>query len=133
VPRSLLVIVALASVALGVSGCSSAEPTATRLSLVSDRGLVDAEVSFSGPVARGDNELVVELTPRAGDDEARLLAVDATMAAHAHVAHAGHIDDAGAAFHVQELDLFMTGRWQVELSLSLSDAEDTLSFPVDVP
>lgn len=116
-----------------VWGCSSSEPAATHLSLVSDGGLLNAEVSFVKPIARGENELLVELTPREPGGEGRLLAVDATMAAHAHVAHAEQIDETDAVFHAQKLDLFMTGRWQLELSLALSGTEDTLSFPVDVP
>ena len=119
--------------ALLVAGCSSPEPAATKLSLVSDAGLVTAEVRFTAPVARGDNELVVQLQPRESEGEPRLVAVDATMAAHAHVAHAERIEDEGDAFHVRELDLFMTGRWQVELTLTLQGTEDALSFPVDVP
>ncbi len=119
--------------ALAAAGCSSPEPTAERLSLVSDRGLLAADVSFAAPVARGNNELWVALTPLESEGEARLLAVDATMAAHAHVAHAEHIASVGSTFEVQGLDLFMSGRWQLELSLRISDADDTLSFPVDVP
>lgn len=123
----------IALAAFAALACSSPPRAATELTLVSDAGLLAADVSFAGPVARGRNELRIELTPRGGDGDARLLAVDATMAAHAHVAHAEHIDDAGSTFHVQDLDLFMTGRWQIELSLSLGERADALSFPVDVP
>jgi hypothetical protein len=123
----------LLALSLSTFGCSSAEPAETRLSLVSEQGLLDAEVRFVGPVERGENQLVIQLTPRAREGEARLLAVDATMAAHSHVAHAEQIDPTNSGFRVQKLDLFMTGRWQVELSLALSDSQDALSFPVDVP
>jgi hypothetical protein len=114
-------------------GCSEPEPPGTELSMVSEQGLLDAEVRFSSPIARGENQLFVQLTPHERDGQPRLLAVDATMAAHSHVSHAERIDETDEGFLVQELDLFMTGRWQLSLSLSLADREDTLSFPVDVP
>jgi hypothetical protein len=114
-------------------GCSSPEPADTQLSLLSEQGLLDAEVQFVGPVERGENQLFIQLTPHEHEGEARLLAVDATMAAHAHVTQAPQIDETDAGFRVRRLDLYMSGRWQIELSLALADSQDSLSFPVDVP
>jgi hypothetical protein len=127
------VLRSLLALSLAALGCSSPEPAETRLSLVSEQGLLDADVRFVRPVERGENELFVQLTPHDGEGDPQLLAVDATMAAHAHVARPPHIAQASNGFHVQGLELFMTGRWQIELSLALSDHHDTLSFPVDVP
>jgi hypothetical protein len=114
-------------------GCSAPAPAATSVSLVSERGLLDADVTVSTPVARGDNELFVQLRPHAADGPVRLLAVDATMAAHAHEAHAEAIDEADAGFYAKKLDLFMTGRWLVTLELSFADEPDSVSLPIDVP
>jgi len=94
---------------------------------------LDADVRFAGPVERGDNELFVELRPLASAGEAELLAVDASMAAHAHEAHAESIAATDAGFRVDNLDLFMTGRWQLELSVAVAGQVDSVSLPVDVP
>ena len=117
-------------------GCSAPAPAETTVSLVSERSLLDADISVSTPVARGNNELFVQLRPHAlasTDGPVRLLAVDATMAAHAHEAHAEAIDEADAGFYAKKLDLFMTGRWLVTLELAFGDEPDSVSLPIDVP
>ena len=121
------------SVAASLVACSAPAPAATTLTLVSERGLVDADIRLGAPVERGDNELFVTFRPRATAIEAQLVAVDATMAAHAHAAHAATIDAVGGGFHAGQLDLFMTGRWLVTLTLSLGEQLDSVSVPVDVP
>ena len=128
---AFLALVVVASWAL--FGCSGPAPAQTTVSLVSERGLLDADISVSTPVARGNNELFVQLHPHAADGSARLLAVDATMAAHAHEAHAEAIDEADAGFYAKKLDLFMTGRWLVTLELAFGDEPDSVSLPIDVP
>jgi hypothetical protein len=127
--RSLTLLLAVTALA----GCSAPAPAETTVSLISERGLLDADVTIVTPVARGDNQLFVRLRPHAAPGEARLLAVDATMAAHAHEAHAGAIDETDSGFVATELDLFMTGRWLLTLELSLADEADRVSLPVDVP
>jgi len=103
------------------------------VSLVSERGLVEADVRIASPVVRGDNEVFVELRPHEAKGEPRLLAVDATMAAHGHEAHAEEIERSADGYRAGPLTLFMTGRWLVELQLSLGDETDSVSLPVDVP
>lgn len=127
--RSLALLLAVTALV----GCSAPTPAETSVSLVSERGLVDADVTIVTPVARGKNQLFVQLRPHAAAGEARLLAVGATMAAHAHEAHAEAIDETDAGFVATDLDLFMTGRWLVTLELSLADEPDQVSLPVDVP
>jgi hypothetical protein len=116
-------------------GCSAPAPVETTVSLVSERGLLDADIRVSTPVARGNNELFVQLRPHAAaaDGSARLLAVDATMAAHTHEAHAEAIDETNSGFYAKKLDLFMTGRWLVTLELAFVDEPDKVSLPIDVP
>jgi hypothetical protein len=123
----------LAAVAVALAGCSAPAPADTSVSLVSERGLLDADVRISTPVARGDNELFVELRPHAGVGAPLLLAVDASMAAHGHEAHAELIDVTATGFHATKLDLFMTGRWLLTLELALADEPDSVSLPIDVP
>jgi hypothetical protein len=131
VHRSIHWLLLASSAAL--AGCSSPAPAETSLSLVSDAGLLDADVRVVTPVERGNNELFVQLRPRSSDGMAQLLAVDASMPAHGHEAHASNIDEAGTTFHASGLNLFMTGRWLVTLQLSLADEPDSVSLPLDVP
>ena len=127
--RSLVLLLATTALA----GCSAPDPAETSVSLVSERGLVDADVTIVTPVARGKNQLIVQLRPHEAAGVARLLAVDATMAAHAHEAHAEAIDETDAGFVATDLDLFMTGRWLLTLELSVADEPDRVSLPIDVP
>jgi len=122
----------LAAAALA-AGCSAPAPAATSVSLVSERGLLDVDASFDGPVVRGDNQLLVALRARSEPGDASLLAVDASMPAHGHEAHAQSIAPGDDGFHVSGLNLFMTGRWELSLSLALGDQTDSVSLPVDVP
>jgi len=121
------------AVTAALVGCSAPAPAETTVSLVSERELVDADVRITTPVQRGNNELFVTLHPHGREGEARLLAVDATMAAHAHAAQAELIDETPTGFRAAQLDLFMTGRWLVTLELSLGDEPDSASLAIDVP
>jgi hypothetical protein len=120
-------------ICLLLASCAEPAPAETLLDLISDAGLLEAHVHFAGPVERGDNELLVELTPTSGAGEPRLLAVSAVMPVHAHEARAGRIERTALGFRASELNLFMTGRWQVELTLELAGSGDSVSLPVDVP
>jgi hypothetical protein len=108
-------------------------PTRTSADLVSDAGLVEAHVQFVRPVERGDNALLVELTATQGLDTPRLVSVDAVMPAHTHAAHAGSIELSEGGFLARQLNLYMTGRWQLSLGLELAEARDSVSLAVDVP
>jgi len=115
-----------------VCACSAPEPAPVSVQLVSDSGRVTADVEIVTPVVRGSNELFVELAPRDGADAA-LVAVDAAMVTHGHRAHAARVEQEDGVFHVEALDLFMTGRWLIELTLEVEGEVDHASLPVDVP
>jgi hypothetical protein len=117
----------------GLAGCSAPAAADTTLSVVSEHGLLEADVRVSTPVQRGNNELFVTLRPHAGGGAPSLLAVDASMPAHAHEAHAELIDETDVGFHASQLDLFMTGRWLLTLELSLDGEPDRATLPIDVP
>lgn len=119
--------------ALLLAACSEPAPADVSASLVSDHGLVDADVRVVAPVERGPNQLFVELRPRSGEGEAALLGVRAVMAAHGHEARAENVERVGSQFHAEKLELFMSGRWLVELELALDEQLDSASLPVDVP
>ncbi len=119
---------------LMATGCSSPAPADGSLDALSDAGSVEVQVQFDGPVRRGQNALSVRLSTRdAAQVPPLLAAVDALMPAHGHEAHAQQIVELDDVFHATELDLFMTGRWQIELELSSGEVLDRVSFPVDVP
>jgi hypothetical protein len=115
-----------------VLGCSAPAPAETSVTLSSESGLIEATIHFEAPVQRGDNTLVVELAAPAGG-EPQLGAVNAFMVAHNHQSHAGSIRETSLGFEASQLDLFMTGRWQLELELRLAGQSDLVSMPVDVP
>lgn len=118
---------------LATSSCAGPTPAASSVERVSERGLITARVDFDGPIERGDNELLVELRALEGSARPRLLDVDAFMVAHTHRAQPAEIVATDRGFRVERLNLFMTGRWQLELGLELDAAADSVSLPVDVP
>jgi hypothetical protein len=130
---SLRLSCAKAALLLAVTACGEPAPASTSVDLVSEAGLVAAHVQFVGPVERGDNALLVELTARQGEGTPRLLAVDAVMPAHTHEAHAASIEASELGFRASKLNLYMTGRWHLELALELAQTRDSVSLPVDVP
>jgi hypothetical protein len=123
---------ALLAACVLVLGCGSPPAAPASVTLRSERGLVEASIGFDGPVRRGDNKVIAELWAPAGG-EPRLAAVNAYMVAHNHQAQAASIRSTDVGFEASDLDLFMTGRWQLELELTLDDQSDRISMPVDVP
>jgi hypothetical protein len=118
---------------LVLAACSSPAPAELSHSLVSDQGLLDVDIRIVAPVQRGDNELFVDVRPHAASGEAFLLGVRASMAAHGHAAREARLDRDAHGYHVSGLDLFMSGRWQLELALALDEQSDAVGLPVDVP
>lgn len=133
---------ALAPIILGsalLAGCVGAPDDAAQLSgdhaltQRSQHGLVEATVALGGSaIARGVNDFSITL--RADDSSAQpsLKSVDATMAVHGHRADAESIVSDGETFHA-DLDLFMSGRWQVSLGVELDASSDVVEFALDVP
>lgn len=122
---------AFAAVTLACGAAPSSEGTITA---TSQGGLVQAHIEFEGAVRRGDNALLVDfvaLAPAAAT--VKLVAIEALMPAHGHRASADRISLDAPPFRASGLNLFMTGRWQVELALRVDEAKDFVSFPVDVP
>lgn len=115
-----------------LTACSSPEPAPLSVEVLSDAGWVQVDVEVVSPVVRGNNELFVTLQPRE-HTAADLVSVEAAMVAHGHHSRAARIERDAAGFHVTELELFMTGRWLLELELSVDGQPDRASLPVDVP
>jgi hypothetical protein len=134
----------LASLALAVLGsallsaCVGAPDDVAQLSgdraLVqrSQQGLVEATVALDGSeLARGVNDFSITLRAD-GSTLPTLKSVDATMAVHGHRADATDIVSDGEAFHT-DLDLYMSGRWQIALGVELDASSDVVEFALDVP
>lgn len=129
---------------LTLSGCVAAPSDTAHLDLesplsqASDQGLVEATVALeTADLSRGPNDFLVTL--RAGADSSAdsaptLISVAAVMAAHGHHASAPRIVAEGEGkFHIEQLDLFMSGRWQVSLGVELDSRSDAVDFALDVP
>lgn len=99
----------------------------------SQNGLVEATVALGeGELARGVNDFSITLHADQSAAVPTLKSVGATMAAHGHRADAPSIDQEGEAFRA-DLDLYMSGRWQVELGVELDASSDLVEFALDVP
>jgi len=99
----------------------------------SEHGLVEATVALDGAaLARGPNDFSTTLRADQSSAPAVLKSAAASMAVHGHHASASHIDSDGEQFHF-DLDLFMSGRWQVELGVELDSESDVVEFALDVP
>lgn len=134
--------VSLAAITLSslLAACVASPDDAARLSAEhpldqrSSHGLVEATVSLDGPeLNRGPNDLSVALRAAEGAAQARLVSVEAAMAAHGHRASPTEIVSDGEAFHVVGLDLFMSGRWQISLGVEVDASSDLVEFALDVP
>jgi len=104
------------------------------LSQRSEHGLVEAVVSLSSPeISRGPNDFSITLRPLEGSLSPVLTSVDASMAAHGHRASTSAIERDGQTFRVLDLDLFMSGVWQVSLGVEQGESADLVQFSLDVP
>jgi hypothetical protein len=100
----------------------------------SQHGLVEATVALESPeIARGANDFSIALRAAEGSASPTLVSVEASMAAHGHRASAARIVSEGDAFQAVDLDLFMSGRWQIALGVELETSSDLVEFALDVP
>jgi len=137
-PRFLRLCCLLISLAAPAACSSASEPTTVfapgePLSVRSQAALVDATITLQEPsLERGVHNFMVELRAAKQGPEPTLLSAEATMAAHGHRASASVLPS-GARYRVQDLDLFMSGRWLVSLGVTLEDRSDIVEFAFDVP
>ncbi len=123
-----------------LAACVSTPDDAARLSggqpleQRSEHGLVEATVSLeSAELVRGANDFSITLRAVEGSAVPVLSHVDAVMAAHGHSVSAASIVTDGDTSRVRDLDLFMSGRWQVTLGVELETSSDVVEFALDVP
>jgi hypothetical protein len=135
---SQAIAIAVASLLGGCFG--GAAPTTEDVSehatgVLSDSGRVTAEVQSDGPIAEGENDLLVRISPASGASIERIEidAVSALMPAHAHATEPARVTREGDAHRIHDLPLTMPGRWEITLKLREDDAPDSLRFGVEVP
>jgi hypothetical protein len=125
-----------------LSGCVGAPSDAKSLNggkpLVqsSEGGLVQATVTLdAASLERGPNSFLVELQPTddGGAEPLVLANAVATMPAHGHSVTATGIVPDGSAYRIDDLDLFMSGLWQVDLTVTVGSRSDNVEFSLDVP
>jgi hypothetical protein len=136
-------LLALAALPACVSAPSDASSLDDGQKLVqrSDADLVNATVSLTATtLERGQNSFLIELQPTqdgggadGGSAAPLLTSATATMPAHGHSVTASSIEQDGAAYRVEGLDLFMSGLWQVDLAVELGASSDHVEFSLDVP
>ncbi len=122
-----------------LSGCVAAPDDASALGAGkplnqrSSLGLVDATVTLEGgSLERGPHSFEVTLQAADGDASPQLVSVDASMAAHGHRVSAS-VAPEGERYLIEDLNLFMSGRWQVTLGVELDTRSDVVEFALDVP
>jgi hypothetical protein len=114
--------------------CGEASHQHGSVTALSQSGVVEAQVQFQGSVRRGENDLTVQLSAPSDVSAApALTGVEAYMPAHGHQAHTDDVAPLSHGFRASRLDLFMTGRWQVELLVESEGESDRVGFAVDVP
>jgi hypothetical protein len=102
----------------------------TELRIDSELGGVSAVIATAdGRIVRDENALDVWLS----DPAAGILEVRAFMPAHGHGTVPPDITHDEEAFHIENLMLFMPGRWDVTLELEVSGEADRVNFSVEVP
>jgi hypothetical protein len=100
------------------------------IEIESERGGVSAQIACeAGRVVRGDNVLLVELS----DADAVVLDASAAMPAHGHASDSPAIEEDADGYRVEDLLLYMPGRWDVMLDLDLPSGRDRLLFGMEVP
>jgi hypothetical protein len=113
-------------------GCSAPPDAGASLSGVSEQGLARADLRFEDGLRRGSNSLWTELESLS-HAEPRLVRVEALMVSHSHRAACDDIEKTSQGFHAPDLNLFMSGRWRLELELLVGAEPDSVTFAIDVP
>jgi hypothetical protein len=128
---------ALALAALVLVGCNTAadDPAQTLHGdepvHVSSRQRIDVDVRPAAPIQLGKNSVFVQFP---ADVQAELATVAALMPAHGHGSQPPTIERVGTnAFVVNDIVLYMSGRWELRLGLRVGAQEDEAIVAVDVP
>ena len=97
---------------------------------VTSRDQVRVEVSAAAPIKLGKNDLSVVFPSHT---TAELVGVGALMPAHGHGTRPPGIMRAGDRYQVDDLVLYMSGRWELRFALRHDGHDDEALVTVDVP
>lgn len=100
------------------------------LKLESVDGQVHATiVADGGRFALGVNSMTVRLEPASG---ASVVSAGAFMPAHGHGTSTPRVAETDEGYRVDDLNLYMPGRWSIGIDVQVGDAQDQLEFTADV-
>ncbi len=91
------------------------------------------DVSALAPIKLGSNDLAVVFSSARSAAETELVQASALMPAHGHGSKPPVIEKVDGGYRVRALVLYMSGRWEVRLTLRTEGREDEALFTVDVP
>ena len=131
-----LAALALCISSIALVGCG-AEDTTAQLEqeakpqdLVSTTGAYRVQVSSPEAIKVGKNKLHASfVSPRVGT----VLSASAFMPAHGHGTEGATVVRTGDAFVINDISMFMSGKWEITLALRGGEKDDNLRFYVDVP
>ncbi|MFO0664584.1 MAG: hypothetical protein U0174_11570 [Polyangiaceae bacterium] len=104
--------------------------TAKPEELVSTTGAYHVQVAPDGALKAGKNRLRASfVSPRSGS----VVAASAFMPAHGHGTQGAKVTRVGSDFLIDDISMFMSGKWEIKLSLRGGEKDDELRFYVDVP
>lgn len=115
-------------------GCGAEDTTAEVAEkkpqeLVSNTGAYHVQVATEGLKAGKNKIRAAVLSPRAGS----IVSASAFMPAHGHGTEGAVVTRDGDSYVVSDLSMFMSGKWQITLTLRGGEKDDDLRFYVDVP
>jgi hypothetical protein len=124
---------------LALTGCVAAPDSSealgenARIDRASEQGLARGSLSVIGSVREGSNDFELELTAVPPYELATLQEVVAVMPAHGHRGVPGRVEETDAGYRIVDLELTMSGAWQLRSELFIDEQADAISFEIDVP
>jgi hypothetical protein len=129
---------ALLALVTSITACRSAKSDEPAIDVLRDditirvrsRDRIDVDLRPRQPITLGKNTITVGFPTRTGVE---LVSASALMPAHGHGSPAPVIARDGDVFTIEDLVLYMSGRWELTLALRADGHEDEAIVAVDVP
>jgi hypothetical protein len=102
--------------------------------LDSSAGLASVRISLNGDrLQRGSNSLNVSVVPREASAPVALVGASALMPAHGHSSGRPVLVPVADHYRIDDLVLYMPGRWDVRLDFEIAGEPDESEFSLEVP
>jgi hypothetical protein len=125
------VFAALALAACALACGASEEPqTLGTGSVKSEMGSYTLSIEPRTKIRRGANDFVVKTLLPSGT---RIERASSFMPSHGHGGELARLREDDGAIAIEDMLLYMPGRWEVTLDLQGAKGKDALRFSVDVP